>query len=70
MVLVLLGEKDELLQMAHNDEMITVSGESILYLALEDKLSKPFNYGKDEKKLFLAETVSEGRYPFVSGSPS
>ena len=53
MVLVLLGEKKELLQMAHNDKMITVSGESTLYLASQDRLSKPFIYGKDKEKLFL-----------------
>ena len=69
LVLVLLEKKGELLQIAHSDKMITVSGESILYLAVEDKLSKPFNYRKDEKKLFKLIQFRKEDIPSSSGAP-
>jgi len=69
MILILMGKKDELLQMARSDEMITVSGESTLYLAVKDKLSKPFTYGKDEKNLIKLKQYRKEDLPSSPGPP-
>ena len=69
MVLILLGDKNELLTMAHNSEMITVKGLSNLYLASENKLSKPFNYDKDAHKLIWLKQYRKDDIPVSPGPP-
>lgn len=69
MVLILLGDRNELLQTAHSDEMIKVSGESSLYLVMENKLSKPFNYGKDANKLVKLKQYRKDDIPVSPGPP-
>ena len=69
MVLILLGGRNQLLQRAHSDEVIRVSGESNLYLALENKLSKPFNYDKDAHKLIWLKQYRQDDIPASPGSP-
>ena len=50
-VLLLLSETNELEQMAHSGEMVQITRKSNLYLAVENTLSKPFDYNRDKKKL-------------------
>lgn len=72
MVLILLGGWYAApLQIAHNDETITVraNNHSILCLAEEDKLSKPFNYDKDRKKLFMLRRYRKEDFSPVTGAP-
>lgn len=69
MVLILLGGRNQLLQRAHGDEVIRVSGDSNLYLALESRLSKPFNYDKDAHKLIWLKQYRQGDIPASPGSP-
>jgi len=69
MVLILLGGRNQLLQIAHSDEVIRVSGDSNLYLALENTLSKPFNYDKDAHKLIWLRQYRQDDIPASPGSP-
>jgi hypothetical protein len=50
-VLLLLSENTELEQMVHSGEVTQITRKSNLYLAVESRLSKPFDYNRDEKWL-------------------
>ena len=64
MVVVLLLDKDNtILQITHSDETIRIVWPSTLYLAVENKLSDPFNYDKDKKKLFKLKQYQKKDLP-------
>ena len=64
MVIVqLLDEDNSILQIARSDETIRIVWPSTLYLAVENKLSNPFNYDKDKKKLFKLKQYQKKDLP-------
>ena len=64
MVIVqLLDEDNSILQIAHSDETIRIVWPSTIYLVVKDKLSDPFNYDKDKKKLFKLKQYQKKDLP-------
>jgi|GEM_PF-1831350 len=62
-IVQLLDEDNSILQIAHSDETIRIVWPSTLYLAVENKLSDPFNYDKDKKKLFKLKQYQKKDLP-------
>jgi hypothetical protein len=62
-VILLLDEDNSILQIARSDETIRIVWPSTLYLAVENKLSNPFNYDKDKKKLFKLKQYQKKDLP-------